>query len=53
MEKDLFKEYIRQSEPDIRDKSYAWLTEIGLQAVDGLTTYLLLNETNPLYNGSM
>lgn len=36
MDKDPFKEYIRQSEPDKRDKGYAWHTAIGLQAVDGL-----------------
>lgn len=33
---DPFKEYIRESEPDKRDKGYAWHTAIGLQAVDGL-----------------
>ena len=31
MEKDPFKEYLRQSEPSKRDKSYAWDTAIGLQ----------------------
>jgi fido (protein-threonine AMPylation protein) len=36
--KDPFKEYIKESEPDKRDKSYAWHTAIGLQAVDGLKT---------------
>jgi len=36
--KDPFKEYIRESEPTKRDKSYAWHTAIGLQAVDGLKT---------------
>lgn len=35
---DPFKEYIRESEPDKRDKGYAWHTAIGLQAVDGLKT---------------
>jgi fido (protein-threonine AMPylation protein) len=41
--KDPFKEYIKESEPDKRDKGYAWHTAIGLQAVDGLKTseYLL------------
>ena len=34
MDKDPFKEYIRQSEPSKRDKGYAWHTAIGLQAVD-------------------
>ena len=38
MSKDPFKEYIRESEPDKRDKGYAWHTAIGLQAVDGLKT---------------
>ena len=36
MDKDPFKEYIKQSEPSKRDKGYAWHTAIGLQAVDGL-----------------
>ena len=38
-----FEEYIRQSEPHKREKSYVWQTAIGLQAVDGLKTsdYLL------------
>lgn len=36
MDKDPFKEYIRQSEPQKREKGYAWQTAIGLQAVDGL-----------------
>ncbi len=36
MNKDPFKEYIIESEPDKRDKGYAWHTAIGLQAVDGL-----------------
>jgi len=36
--KDPFKEYIKESEPAKRDKGYAWHTAIGLQAVDGLRT---------------
>jgi hypothetical protein len=36
--KDPFKEYFRESEPNKRDKGYAWHTAIGLQAVDGLKT---------------
>ncbi|QEJ98302.1 Fic family protein [Treponema phagedenis] len=36
MNKDPFKEYIKESEPKKRDKGYAWHTAIGLQAVDGL-----------------
>ena len=38
MNKDPFREYIRESEPAKRDKGYAWHTAIGLQAVDGLKT---------------
>ena len=38
MNKDPFKEYIRESEPTRREKGYAWHTAIGLQAVDGLKT---------------
>ena len=38
MNKDPFREYIKESEPGKRDKSYAWHTAIGLQAVDGLKT---------------
>ena len=36
--KDPFKEYMKAAEPDKREKSYAWHTAIGLQAVDGLKT---------------
>ncbi len=38
MNKDPFKEYIKETEPAKRDKGYAWHTVIGLQAVDGLKT---------------
>ena len=38
MNKDPFREYIKDSEPSKRDKGYAWHTAIGLQAVDGLRT---------------
>lgn len=38
MNKDPFQEYIKESEPNKRDKGYAWHTAIGLQAVDGLKT---------------
>ncbi len=38
MNKDPFKEYFKESEPDKRYKGYAWHTAIGLQAVDGLKT---------------
>lgn len=45
MNKDPFKEYIRESEPAKRDKGYAWHTAIGLQAVDGLKTSEYLART--------
>ena len=45
MDKDPFKEYIRQSEPNKRDKGYAWHTAIGLQAVDGLKPSKYLIDT--------
>ena len=45
MEKDTFKEYIKQSEPGKRDKGYAWHTAIGLQAVDGLKPAKYLIDT--------
>ena len=45
MDKDPFKEYIKQSEPSKRDKGYAWHTAIGLQAVDGLKTSKYLIDT--------
>lgn len=45
MNKDPFKEYIKESEPDRRDKGYAWHTAIGLQAVDGLKTSEYLVQT--------
>ena len=44
-EKDPFKEYIREAEPDKRDKGYVWHTAIGLQAVDGLKTSEYLART--------
>lgn len=45
MNQDPFKEYIKESKPDKRDKSYAWHTAIGLQAVDGLKTSEYLMHT--------
>ena len=45
MNKDPFKEYIKQSEPNKRDKGYAWHTAIGLQAVDGLKPSKYLIDT--------
>lgn len=40
-----FDAYIRQGEPDKREKAAVWSTAIGLQAVDGLTTSEYLQET--------
>lgn len=45
MEKDPFKEYLRESEPDKAHKGYAWSTAIGLQAVDGLKLSKYLIDT--------
>ena len=45
MNTDPFKEYIKQSEPNKRDKGYAWHTAIGLQAVDGLKPSKYLIDT--------
>jgi hypothetical protein len=40
-----FEEYIRQGEPDKKEKSLLWRTAIGLQAVDGLKPSQYLIET--------
>lgn len=40
-----FGEYIRNSEPAKKEKTYAWTTAIGLQQVDGLTPSKYLFET--------
>lgn len=40
-----FDEYIRQGEPDKKEKASIWQTAIGLQAVDGLKTSDYLKET--------
>ena len=45
MEKDPFKEYLKESEPDKAYKSYAWSMAIGLQAVDGLNPSKYLIDT--------
>ena len=45
MNKDPFKEYLRESEPDKVNKGYAWSTAIGLQAVDGLKPSQYLIDT--------
>lgn len=47
MKKDFadFDEYIKQGEPDKKEKASIWRTAIGLQAVDGLKTSDYLKET--------
>ena len=45
MEQDPFKEYIKETELEKRDKGYAWHTAIGLQAVDGLRPSKYLIDT--------
>jgi len=45
MHRDPFKDYIKQSEPSIREKGYAWHTAIGLQSVDGLKPSKYLIDT--------
>ena len=45
MEKDPFKEYLKESEPDKAHKGYVWSTAIGLQAVDGLKPSKYLFDT--------
>ena len=45
MEKDPFKEYLKEFEPDKAHKGYAWSTAIGLQAVDGLKPSKYLIDT--------
>ena len=45
MEKDPFKEYFKEHEPDKAYKGYAWSTAIGLQAVDGLKPSKYLIDT--------
>ena len=41
----VFEEYIRQGEPDKKEKASIWRTAIGLQAVDGLKTSDYLKDT--------
>lgn len=45
MDRDPFKEYLKESEPDKVSKGYAWSTAIGLQAVDGLKPSKYLIDT--------
>ena len=40
-----FDEYIRQGEPEKKDRAEAWRVAIGLQAVDGLKTSEYLQQT--------
>ena len=40
-----FEEYIRQGEPQKKEKGYAWQTAIGLQAVDDLKPSAYLIQT--------
>ena len=42
---DIFAEYLREKEPEKKEKGYAWHTAIGLQAVDGLETSDYLIDT--------
>lgn len=44
-----FEEYIRNTEPAKKDKTYAWFTAIGLQQVDGLTPSKYLFDTAKRY----
>jgi len=45
MNTDPFKEYLIEKDPTQKEKSYAWDTAIGLQAVDGLNPSSYLKET--------
>ncbi len=45
IDRDPFEKYIRETEPDKKEKGYAWYTAIGLQAVDGLKTSEYLRNT--------
>lgn len=45
MTQNTFTEYMKQQEPDKREKCYAWYTAIGLQEVDQLATSEYLQET--------
>jgi len=45
MEKDFFEEYIKHTEPEKKEKAYAWSIGIGLQDVDGIKPSKFLIET--------
>ena len=47
MDRDPFKEYLKEAEPDKISRGDAWSTAIGLQAVDGLRPFqYLINTAN-------
>ena len=48
MDKDPFREYLRESEPNKATKGYVWSTAVGLQAVDGLKPSQYLIDTAKL-----
>ena len=45
MKKDFFEEYIKHTEPEKKEKAYAWSIGIGLQDVDGIKPSKYLIET--------
>ncbi len=45
LKEDPFKEYLKETEPNKAQKSYAWSTAIGLQEVDGLKPSKYLIDT--------
>lgn len=45
MKKDIFEEYIKHTEPEKKEKAYAWGIGIGLQDVDGIKPSKYLIET--------
>ncbi len=56
MNKDPFKEYIKQTESNKRDKGYAWLKNGVYETTEYLELFLrnlLLDEKNELHNRSM
>lgn len=42
-----FDEYLRQSDPERREKAVIWKTAVGLQAVDGLQASDFFHELAP------
>lgn len=52
MKNDIFEEYLKEKEPQKKEKGYAWHTAIGLQAVDGLeTSEYLISTAKKKYRG--